>query len=220
MSAQSGGGLLPWGSCAFIQRGLSLQGNKQGNHLVFQLTRKLSHARLESHTYGGILAARKRHVTSQRPSSNEDTKLPEAQDHGHLCQCEASGATSMWVRRSHYLMTHIYTKRHIDLEDGLTRAPSKHVQSSISLGLMPWQGFARKSSLPSQGFQCNQNKEKQACTHLPFHYVSALSNLKTYGCAWMRKFQAIKTQHQFTNTINIKGTTQKFNLKLTHINHS
>ena len=141
-SPTRGGGLLHHES---IGGGTTLFFRQQGNYLSrgWSLTHEVESSQRE----GGV-SQYKDH------KDGECTKLSVAQDHGRLCQCEASGATSTWVRRFHHLTVHTNTNNiNVKGRGPNPMYPIKHVRSSVLSGSMLWRGFAWKFSPPSQGLE-------------------------------------------------------------------
>ena len=80
--------------------GVSHFWEQQGHHLVFIANKEtISHAGLESHTKGGILSTHKRRTHHK---GRQIMKLPNSRRLKIKATAKLSGATSTWVRQSHY----------------------------------------------------------------------------------------------------------------------
>lgn len=80
--------------------GVSHFWEQQGHHLVFIVNKEtISHAGLESHTKGGILSTHKRRTHHK---GRQIMKLPNSRRLKIKATTKLSGATSTWVRQSHY----------------------------------------------------------------------------------------------------------------------
>lgn len=79
------------------------------------------------------------------------------------------------------LQIHITTQTERGFEDLDPCSPNTHVRSSASLSRLLWQGFARKTSLPSPGF-CARLRNHTHSNTLPLYVHDSLQSRVVLGC--------------------------------------